>query len=259
MSVWSANLKLLRNQQGLSQRDLGERVGVKASRIRDYELGICEPNLALLVKLSTNFKINLDDFITKEIRFTHNVEQGSVSKLESSSRILVVTENESGNENIVHVPVKARAGYLNGYEDPTFIESLPSYRLPGVRSGTYRSFEIQGDSMLPLLPGTIVVGKYVESWRDLRNNHTYLLVTRNDGIVYKRVINKVKTKRQLVLLSDNPVYEPYAVDIEEINEAWSYYCHLSNAGSEQKSNLEQLLKAVEDLKQEVASLKGGKS
>jgi phage repressor protein C with HTH and peptisase S24 domain len=176
-------------------------------------------------------------------------------RLDTPSRILVISENDHGHENIVHVPVKARAGYLNGYQDPTFIESLPSYRLPGVRNGTYRSFEIQGDSMLPLQPGTIVVGRYVESWREIRSNYTYVLVTRQDGIVYKRVINKVKSKGQLVLLSDNPVYEPYAIDIEEVNEAWAYYCHLSNAGAEQKSNLEQLLKAVEELKLEVAALK----
>ncbi len=75
------------------------------------------------------------------------------------------------------------------------------------------------------------------------------------SVVYKRVINKVKSKGQLVLLSDNPVYEPYSISIEEVSEAWAYYCHLSNAGAEQKSNLEQLLQAVEDLRSEVASLK----
>ncbi|GJM30300.1 MAG: hypothetical protein DHS20C17_29350 [Cyclobacteriaceae bacterium] len=255
MDTWSTNLRLLRKQRGLSQKVLGQEVGVNASRIRDYELGICEPNLDLLIKLTARFQVNLDDFLTSELILSNSFERKLDPPLKSNSRVLVISESEGGHENIVHVPVKARAGYLNGYGDPAFIETLPTYRLPGVRAGTYRSFEIEGDSMLPLSPGTIVVGKYVESWREIRNSHTYILVTQQEGVVYKRVINKVKSKGQLVLLSDNPVYEPYAVDIEEISEAWAYYCHLSNAGAEQKSNLEQLLQAVEELKHEVAALK----
>ena len=253
MNTWSGNLRLLRKQQGNSQKELGQKLGINASRIRDYELGVSEPNLELLVKLAQNFHLSLDDFITKDLKvvLSPNVKH----PLQLSSRILVISENSNGSENIVHVPVKARAGYLNGFEDPCFVETLPTYRLPGVRNGTYRSFEIKGDSMLPLQSGTIVVGKYVESWREIRSNYTYVLVTQQDGVVYKRVINKVKSKGQLVLLSDNPVYEPYSISIEEVSEAWAYYCHLSNAGAEQKSNLEQLLQAVEDLKSEVASLK----
>ena len=253
MSTWSSNLRLLRTQQGNSQKELGQKLGIKASRIRDYELGVSEPNLELLVKLAQNFHLSLDDFITKDLKVV--LSPTVKHQLQLSSRILVISENSNGSENIVHVPVKARAGYLNGFEDPCFVETLPTYRLPGVRNGTYRSFEIKGDSMLPLQSGTIVVGKYVESWREIRSNYTYVLVTQQDGVVYKRVINKVKSKGQLVLLSDNPVYEPYSISIEEVSEAWAYYCHLSNAGAEQKSNLEQLLQAVEDLRSEVASLK----
>lgn len=255
MNIWANNLRLLRKYQGKSQKELGERLGVNASRIRDYELDVCEPNLRMLLQLSQYFKISLDDFITKKLSVDLSAPVNTRNNLQQPSRILVVSENDSGSENIVHVPVKARAGYLNGYEDPTFVETLPTYRLPGVRNGTYRSFEINGDSMLPLTSGSIVVGKYVESWREIRSNYTYILVTREDGVVYKRVINKVKSKGQLVLLSDNPVYEPYSIKIEDISEVWEYYCHLTNAGAEQKSNLEQLLQAVEELKLEVASLK----
>jgi transcriptional regulator with XRE-family HTH domain len=255
MDIWSGNLRILRKQQGLSQKELGLKVGVNASRIRDYELGICEPNLDLLLKLSETLGVNLNDFLTRQLNLINPVELSIAPPLKNSSRVLVISESDEGYENIVHVPIKARAGYLSGYQDPSFIETLSTYRLPGVRAGTYRSFEIEGDSMLPLSPGTIIVGQYVESWREIRNNHTYILVTQQEGVVYKRVINKVKSKVQLVLLSDNPIYEPYAVHIDEVDEAWAYYCHLSNAGAQQKSNLEQLLKAVEELKLEVAALK----
>ncbi len=251
--MWYHNLKHLRLAMGVSQAELGQRFGIKGSRIRDYELGLAEPKISLLLDLATYFNHSIDDFLKLDL--SNSSSHSKKVKLESNSRILVISDDGMGGENIVHVPVKARAGYLNGYEDPSFIESLTSYRLPGVRNGTYRSFEIKGDSMLPLEPGSIVVGQYVESWRDLKNNHTYVLVTKEEGIVYKRIINKVKSKGQLILLSDNPAYEPYTIAIDDVQEAWSYYCHLSNAGSMQRSNLDQLLNAVEELKSEVAALK----
>lgn len=254
MAAWSDNLRFLRQRLSLSQKELGDKLGVQGSRIRDYELGVSEPNMDLLVRLAQFFQLTLDNFITRDLAKAPLGTKEPGNPMEQAPRILVISENQSGSENIVHVPVKAHAGYLNGFEDPDFIESLPAYRLPGVRSGTYRSFEIKGDSMLPLQSGTIVVGRYVESWRDIKSNQTYVLVTRQEGVVYKRVINKVKSKGQLVLLSDNPVYEPYSINIEEVIEAWAYYCHLSNAGAQQKSNLEQLLKAVEELKNEVVKL-----
>ncbi len=254
--MWVNNLKYLRRKKELSQTELGIKLGVKGSRIRDYELGLAEPKLDLLIRIAQFFQKSLDQLLTVDLSIeSPPVQTPNKPLLEQNSRILVVCDDGQGSENIVHVPVKARAGYLSGYEDPEFIETLPTYRLPGVRNGSYRSFEIKGDSMLPLQPGTIVVGKYIESWREIKNNYTYVLITKEDGIVYKRVINKVRSKGQLVLLSDNPAYEPYAVPIEDVCEVWAYYCHLSNGGAEQHSNLEQLLHAVEDLRREVADLR----
>lgn len=253
--MWAGNLRFLRLQKGYSQNELGKRLGIKGSRIRDYELGIAEPKLELLIRIARHFQCSLDHMLTSQFsQATPAILPAA--PLKQASRILVVCDDGMGGENIIHVPFKARAGYLTGYEDPQFIDTLPTYRLPGVRHGTYRSFEIKGDSMLPLSPGTIVVGQFVESWREIKNNYTYVLVTKQDGIVYKRVINRVKSKGQLILLSDNPTYEPYPISIDEVCEAWAYYCHLSNAGAEQRSNLDQLLHAVEDLRSEVASLKG---
>lgn len=254
--MWSKNLKYLRHLNELSQQQLAERLDITRSRLRDYELGLAEPRLELLIKISDHFGRSLDsilkdDLATKDQAILKQRQQQEAEEL----RVLVISENAQGNENIIHVPIKAQAGYLNGYGDPEFIDTLPAYRLPGVSHGTYRSFEIQGDSMLPLASGTIIIGQYVESWREIKNNQTYILVTKNDGIVYKRVINRVKNKGILVLLSDNPEYAPYQIPMEEIQEAWSYYCHLSNAGSEQKNNLDQLLQTMEELKTEVSALK----
>ena len=41
-----------------------------------------------------------------------------------------------------------------------------------------RAFEIKGDSMLPLNPGSIVIGKYLDSFEYIKNNKTYIILTK---------------------------------------------------------------------------------
>src|SRR5690606_251955 len=107
-------------------------------------------------------------------------------------RVLSITVDEEDRENIELVPVKASAGYLNGYADPEFIRELPRFHLPIFKQGTYRAFELKGDSMLPLQPGTIVVGEFVEDWKNIKPGETYIIISKSEGVVYKRVAFKFK-------------------------------------------------------------------
>jgi hypothetical protein len=45
---------------------------------------------------------------------------------------------------------------------------MPKFYLPMFKQGTYRAFEIKGDSMLPILSGTIIIGEYLENWADVK-------------------------------------------------------------------------------------------
>jgi phage repressor protein C with HTH and peptisase S24 domain len=74
--------------------------------------------------------------------------------------------------------------------------------------GKYRAFPLRGDSMLPLGDGCYVVGKFTESIEELKNGKTYILLTTNDGIVYKRVFNKIRKDGKIHLHSDNPSFKP---------------------------------------------------
>ena len=93
--------------------------------------------------------------------------------------------------------------------------------------GTFRAFEIKGDSMLPLPSGSIIIGEYVENWADVKPAETYVVVSKNDGVVYKRVGNKFKDQKKLKLMSDNPVYDPYEVSGEDILELWKAKAYIS--------------------------------
>lgn len=123
-------------------------------------------------------------------------------------------------DNIEFLPVTAIAGYSSGYSDPAYIKELSRFQLPKLRQGTYRAFEVQGDSMLPIPSGSVVVGRYVESWKDLQNGKRYVLALQEEGIVFKRVVNEVAQNNKLILTSDNPEYQPFTVNLENVLEAW---------------------------------------
>ena len=121
------------------------------------------------------------------------------------------------------------AGYLNGYGDPEYVAELPKFSLPMFNQGTYRAFEIKGDSMLPLPSGSIIIGEYVENWHDIKPNQTYVVVSKEDGVVYKRVAYKFKEEKGLQLISDNKTYEPYWVSTEDIIEVWKAKAFISTS------------------------------
>jgi SOS-response transcriptional repressor LexA len=95
------------------------------------------------------------------------------------------------------------------------------------KQGTFRAFEIKGDSMLPLVSGTVIIGEYVENWNDVKPGDTYVVLSKNEGVVYKRIGNKYRDNKKLKLMSDNPAYEPYDVGADDILEIWKAKAYLS--------------------------------
>jgi len=143
----------------------------------------------------------------------------------NSFRVLTVVTDPSGNEKIVHIPVPAQAGYTGEGLDPVYIKNLPTYSLPDINSnhGTFRSFDVCGDSMEPTLKeGEKVVCSFLEPehWiSSIRDRHVYVIVTRTSLLV-KRVVNNLQRHRHLELLSDNNQYNPFRVNVGEIREMW---------------------------------------
>src|SRR5476651_27985 len=145
MSIISQNIKFLRKQKGITQQAFADEVGIKRSLVGAYEEDRADPKYDLLKKLAIYFDISLDDFINESI------DENWVPKPKSDPanlRILSITVDREDNENIEMVPLKASAGYLNGYADPEYVAKLPKFYLPMFKQGTYRAFEIKGDSML---------------------------------------------------------------------------------------------------------------
>jgi len=220
------NLKYLRTRQGLTQKQFAEKLGLKQSAIGAYEEERAMPPLACLTDIADMFKISLDLLIRQDLSKVPDSEWKSQKR---GKDVLAITVDSSDRENVELVSQKASAGYLNGYQDPEFISELPKMNVPVLpRNATYRAFEIKGDSMLPIPSGSIVFGEYVEDLDSVKNGKPYVVVTREEGIVFKRVYNFLNEEQRLLLVSDNRQYAPYPVKGEDVMEIWSAKGYFSN-------------------------------
>jgi phage repressor protein C with HTH and peptisase S24 domain len=148
-----------------------------------------------------------------------------MSEQKKDLKVLTVVTGPNSDERIVHVPKPAQAGYAGHISDPEFFTELPSYSLPDqkFRTGTYRSFDVAGDSMEPtLFEGDQIVCSFVEPsyWESsIRDNYVYVVVTQDD-ILVKRAQNVLKSEGLIRLMSDNPFYEPYELTPRDLKEIW---------------------------------------
>ena len=189
------------------------------SRVRysKYEDGRSEAPYEVLIRISKYFNLSIDLLLTVDIR-KYPLED--ILKLPDNRIVLPVVVDTLGNNSIEIVPQKASMGYLSGYSDPEYIESLQRISLPFLVNGKYRAFPARGDSMPPFKDGSYIIGKYVENTEELKPNKTYVFVTLNDGISYKRY--KARNEKSVTVASDNSFYHPYDIPLGEIVEIWQY-------------------------------------
>ncbi len=252
----SKNLKYLRSEVGMTQSELAAKLGVQRSMISAYEDGRSEPKLSALEVITDTFGVSLDELLHHDMKV-----KGRKVNQQKEIKILTIAVDDKDNENITMVPQKASAGYLNGFSDPEYMESLPQFHLPNLsKSSTYRAFELSGDSMLPLVSGTIVIGSYIEQLRDIRSGQTYVMVTVTEGVVYKRVFNYLEENGKLFLVSDNEHYKPYEVKAEDVLEVWEAKAFISTDFPNPKDkskpvSLEDISQMILDIKAEITRMK----
>lgn len=260
MDFIATNLKFLRKQKDWTQSDLAEALNIKRSLVGAYEEGRARPSYENLYNISQLFKYSIDNLITRDLRQTQRVPIFNENQLQSdvtgqNMRVLAVTVDKEERQNIELVPVQAAAGYLSGYSDPDFIRELEKFRLPFLPHGTFRAFEVKGDSMLPIQPGSVIIGEYLENWKQVKDGHAYIIISKNDGIVFKRVFNQIEDNGTLTLRSDNPSYPPYSIRIEEVLEIWKGVLTITHINKTGDLSFQNILQIMQELKREVAELK----
>jgi transcriptional regulator with XRE-family HTH domain len=221
MTYFAHNLALLRKHRGISQQELSRELDIPRSTISGYEQSYAEPDISTLIRFSDFFQLDLSNMLKEQLN-AKNILQ-FLSK-ENSSRIIIGVDNHGRNQ-VQLVDTKAEAGYIESFNDPEYIKELPVLNLPQIPQGIFRAFEVQGDSMLPMEPGSIVIASHVERLGDIKEGHTYVVASR-EGLVYKRVYQSSK-KQALHLVSDNEVYTPYELLWTDVKEIWKYFAHVS--------------------------------
>src|SRR5579871_5231551 len=246
MSIACRNLKYLRKLRGWTQEEFATKLKIKRSLLGAYEEERADPRIDVLETVGNIFKLSLDELLRKDLGET----KGGSYLAKRRALKLTAASNE-----IQLVPVKAAAGYLAGYADPEFLDELNTFTLPMLAPGTYRAFEIVGDSMLPTPSGSVIVGEKVEDLEEVKSNQTYVVVSRNEGIVYKRVLKNSKSKTKLTMVSDNTTYQPYQVNSDDVIEVWKAQMIISKANTQHRWDVNQLANLVSNLQDQVSTLK----
>ena len=245
----------------MTQEELANKIGVTRSIIGAYEEGRAEPKLRTLQNLAQYFKVGIEDFLNKNLSDSSEKERLVKTDIEGVNlRLLPLIISQENKELITIVPNKAAAGYLNGYADPEFVEELKHFSLPVSelsQNKTYRLFQIHGDSMNPILSGSYIVAEYVQNWKELKDRKCYVLLTKDHGIVYKRILNKIEEHNEITLKSDNPFFEPYTIKIDHILEVWKAVGFISfELPDSEDISLDRLSSIVMELKKDLNKLKG---
>jgi len=253
MSKISSNIRFLRQLKGLSQEQLADELQVTRSRIGGYEEARNEPPIDLLIRLSEFFHIAIDALVRGDLKKT-NLD--GLMKVGKNRILFPILLDQDGNDMVELIPLKASAGYLRGYADPDYIEKLPQMRLPFLPTGKHRAFPIKGDSMPPIKEGSFVIGKFIEKAEDVKLGSTYVIVTKDDGLSYKRIMSFNKKEGSFELHSDNKIYQPYKVKLSEILEIWEYTCCINmNQYQNEELNLDSIMNMLRGLKVELAEIK----
>ncbi len=245
MGSINQNIKYLRRLRRWTQMEMAAKIGIKRSLLGAYEEGRANPRNEVLERISDLFHISLDDLMRSDL----NAKGGNYQ--ERRRRL----KEEEPRQIIEFVPVQATAGYLSGYQDLEFIEELNTFTLPMIGAGHFRAFEISGDSMLPVTSGSVIVGHKVTEWQEIKHRNTYIVLTRNEGIVYKRVLKSNRNKNRITLLSDNPQFESYSILLEDILEMWEADAVINKISRNQQLNVTHLAEMVNHLQEQVSVLK----
>jgi transcriptional regulator with XRE-family HTH domain len=245
MSIYE-RIKEVRSKSGLSQEAFATSINLKRANYAQIELGKQNPTIQTLIEIVRIYNNSYEWLIDGKEPATETApniapiiapnEQKQVIQLLPKAIIV----DRSDKELVSLVPVKAAAGYLNGYADPEYIATLPTLDIPGISGASHRAFEIRGNSMLPNHhSGSIQICRWVETINDIRDRRVYVIVTKHDGIVLKRVLNRIKQDGKLILMSDNDnkrEYPNYTIEPEDVLELWYWRAGIIRESPEPGTN-----------------------
>jgi hypothetical protein len=199
----------------INRTQLSEKLEISKATLYNW-FGKRELPLDTLTLLKNEIGFSPDgDYSTED----SNVQLQMAKEPEETGRAYKVPKFKP---NIIYVPLYAFGGFMTGYRDTIFIDSLERFSLPGV-SGEHYAFEISGMSMyksgeeLSASPGDIAISRPVDGFNYLMKGKGYILQT-VEGILYK-IFDKLDDKLAH-FHSLNPDYDGHKIPLKEIKRLY---------------------------------------
>lgn len=131
--------------------------------------------------------------------------------------------------NFPLVNQKAYAGYLSGYADSEYVESLPTVAFPVEHTphGNYVVFEVKGDSMYDgshesYIEGDLLLCREVQMhlWEDspLHFKKWDFVIVHESGVLIKRIVNHDVEGKTITIHSLNERYPDRVINLSEVRQ-----------------------------------------
>lgn len=220
----------IRKSLGLNQDEFGRKIGYSREVVSKVENGKMEPSkwfVEAVLKFQNDYNFHQSGQDVKILgKFSH--EPKKIDK--PFFKQMQVLKNLPFEYLVPLVGIKAQAGYVKGFEQTDFIETLEKYSLPpGVnpKGLEWSYFEVDGDSMEPTLSsGDILLTSLLphEDWNEIKNFCVYVILT-GEQLLVKRIYRK--NEREWILISDNSETNPQvSIDLSKIKQVWTLRRHI---------------------------------
>jgi phage repressor protein C with HTH and peptisase S24 domain len=220
----------IRKSLGLNQKDFSRKIGYSREVVSKVENGKMEPSkwfVEAVLQFQNDQIFRQSGHDVKILgKFSHESK-----KLNQPFYKQIQTLKNLPSEYLVPlVGIKAQAGYVKGFEQTDFIETLDKYSLPpGVnpKGLEWSYFEVDGDSMEPTLSASDILLTSLlphEDWNEIKNFCVYVILT-DEQLLVKRVYRK--NEREWILISDNSETNPQvSIDLFKVKQVWTLRRHI---------------------------------
>lgn len=218
------NIASLRKSLKLRQKDFGEKIGIKQAYLSEIESG----KKPLTEELYNNI---IEVFgMDKVSEYFINTDNSDIIANSNTNEAIPINQNY-----IINVPLVnqyAQAGYLCGYEDATYMATLPTipFIVDHEAQGNYVAFEVKGDSMNDgtedsYLEGDRLLCREIQShlWvtSKLHIRKWDFVIVHQEGILVKRIIDHNVDSHTITIHSLNDMYPDRAIDLTEVKQIFN--------------------------------------
>lgn len=235
-------LKIFRKSLNKTQSEFGAVVGLQQGSYADVERGKVKVSGDIKTALNKEFSLNVDWLESEkgEMTLKKNGNTKSLGEINYPFEAGDTPFIDLGEGKLIMiVPLVneyAYGGYLAGYKDPEFLDELPKHTIivDKYHKGTYRAFEVVGDSMddntkESIPDGCIVTAREIQHhlWSSKFHTHRfkdYVIVHKKYGIITKRITNHDTNTGIITCHSLNPDkvnYADFEIHLDDVKQMFN--------------------------------------